>query len=78
MAATKRYRRKRASSVGKTVENGVLELNDTDYSKLFGLSFAAVFAFLLALNAIALSNVSQQIGHSQSDLRAGDSMAARR
>ena len=52
-------------------------MNETRYSKLFGLSLAAVFAFILALDAIALSDVSQQIGRSQSDVRADHSVAAR-
>jgi hypothetical protein len=52
-------------------------MKDTHYSKLFGLSFAMIFAFVLALNAIALSNVQQQIAPSQSELRVGNSVMAR-
>ena len=51
-------------------------MKDTHDSKLFGLSFAMIFAFVLALNAIALSNVQQQIATSQLDLRTGNPVAA--
>jgi hypothetical protein len=53
-------------------------MKDTGYSKLFGLSLAAVLAFVLALNALALSNVTPQNKDSPFDLRAGDSAAERR
>jgi hypothetical protein len=53
-------------------------MNDASYTKLFGLSLPVVLPLALALNPIALSNASQQLAKSQSDLRAGDSVGPRR
>jgi hypothetical protein len=50
-------------------------MNDSDYSKLFGLSLAAIFAFVPAFHAIALSNAPQPIASPQSDQRVGNSGA---
>jgi hypothetical protein len=51
-------------------------MNDSYYSKLFGLSLATVFAFVLAFHAIAHSNTSQPDASSQSDQLVRDLTAA--
>jgi hypothetical protein len=50
-------------------------MNHSDYSRLFGLSLASIFAFVLAFHAIALSNASQPIASPQWDQRVGNSGA---
>jgi hypothetical protein len=50
-------------------------MNDSHYSKLFGLSLATIFAFVLAFHAIALSNAPQPIASPQSGPRVGNSGA---
>jgi hypothetical protein len=57
-------------------------MNEARYAKLFGLSLAAVFAFVLALHAVALSesprHAPQGVGHSEPELGIDRSAAAGR